>query len=150
MRRSEFMMGGIDFEGLITSQMMESDVFSAHVNETWHDMAHTMTKQGFGDVPIVDDDNKLMGIVTEYDLLKALMECKDAKDVEKFTAKDVMTKDPVCVTEEMHVSELIEIMETKHLIRLPVTKDGKLVGIVARRDVLLAYLNATAEPPGTL
>lgn len=150
MRRSEFMMGGLKFEDLVTAQMMEGSVVSAHVNGTWHDMADAMTKGGFGDIPIVDDDNKLVGIVTEYDLLKGLMECRDAKDVEKFNANDIMTKEPVCVTEEMHVSELITIMETKHLIRLPVVKDGKLVGIVARRDVLLAYLNATAEPPGTL
>lgn len=147
MRRSEFMMGGLDFKGLITAQMMETSVTSAHVNMTWLDMAKTMTEAGFGDVPIVDDNNKIMGIVTEYDLLKALME---SRDIDKLTAKDIMTKNPICVTEETHASELVEILEKKHLIRLPVTKNGKLVGIVARRDVLLAYLNATAKPPGTL
>lgn len=150
MRRSEFMMGGLKFEDLVTAQMMEGSVVSAHVTATWHDMTEAMAKGGFGDIPITDDDNNLLGIVTEYDLLKALMECKEATDVEKFNANDIMTKEPLCATEEMHVSEVIDIMETKHLIRLPVVKDGKLVGIIARRDVLLAYLNATAQPPGTL
>lgn len=147
MRRSEFMMGGLDFKGLVTAQMMETSVTSAHVNMTWLDIAKTMTDGGFGDVPIVDDNNKIMGIVTEYDLLKALM---DSKDIDKITAKDIMTKNPVCVTEETHASELVEILEKKHFVRVPVIKNGKLVGIVARRDVLLAYLNATAKPPGTL
>lgn len=147
MRRSEFMMGGLDFNGLITAQIMEKEVVSARLNTPWRDMAHTMTELGFGSVPIVDDNNNLKGVVTEYDLLKVLME---SKDVAKITAKDIMTKNPICATEDTHASALIDILETKHLIRLPVIKNGKLVGVVARRDVLLAYLNATVKPPGTL
>ena len=147
MRRSEFMMGGLDFKGLVVAQMMETNVATTNLDSTWHDITRTITEQGFGDVPIVDANNKILGIVTEYDLLKALMESRDIKNT---TAKDIMTKNVVCVTEETHVSEIINILETKHFIRLPVVKNGKLVGIVARRDVLLAYINATEKPPGSL
>jgi CBS domain-containing protein len=138
------MMGGLDFNGVKADQMMEKSVIAARLDTTWHDMARTMTERGFGDVPIVDDDNKLLGIVTEFDLVKALIGSKDVKEV---IAKDIMTKDPICVTEKTDVSEVIDLIEAKHLIRLPVVNDGKLVGIVARRDVLLAYLNATGKPP---
>lgn len=144
MRRSEFMMGGLDFKDLKAAQIMEMDVVAAHLNTTWHDMARTMTERGFGDVPIIDDDKKLVGIVTEFDLVKMLMQSKDIKEI---TAKDIMTSDPVVVTGESSMSEIIDLIETKHLIRLPVVKDGKLVGIVARRDVILAFLNATEKPP---
>ena len=144
MRRSEFIMGGIDFKGLTAARMMETDLVTAHLDTTWHDMTRTMIEQGFGDVPIVDTNNKLLGIVTEYDLLKALMECRNIKET---TAKDIMTKNPVCVTEETHVSEIIETLENKHFIRLPVVTDGKLVGIVARSGILLAYPNASEKPP---
>ncbi len=147
MRRSEFMMGGIEFKDLTTAQMMETSVISARMNATWHDMAKTMTDGGFGDVPIVDDNNKVLGIVTEYDLLKALME---SRDINTITAKDIMTKNPICVGKETHALEVVEIMEKKYLIRLIVVENGKLVGIVARRDVLLAYLNAAEKPPSTL
>ncbi len=144
MRQSEFMMGGIDFKGLTASRIMETRVVAAHLETTWREMARVMTERGFGNLPIVDADNILLGIVTEYDLLKVLMKSDKVKGV---SAKDIMTKDPICVNEETHVSEIIDIIETKHLIRLLVVKDGKLVGIVARRDVLLAYINATKKPP---
>ncbi len=146
MRQSEFMIGGIDFKDINASRMMETNVVTVPPNTTWHDMARTMTERGFGDVPIVDANKKLVGIVTEYDLLKAL---RERKDINNTTAKDIMTKDVVCVTEETHALEIINILETKHLIRLPVVKNGKLVGIVARRDILLAYLKAAEKPPGT-
>lgn len=50
---------------------------------------------GSGDVPIIDKDKTLLGIVTEHDLLNAFVEGKDVKDI---TAGDIMTKDPISVS----------------------------------------------------
>jgi CBS domain-containing protein len=144
MRQSEFMMGGIGFKGLTASRIMEARVVAAHLETGWCEMARVMTEREFGSLPIVDVDNILLGIVTEYDLLKVLMQSDKVKGV---SAKDIMTKGAICVSEETPVSEIVDIIETKHLIRLPVVKDGKLVGVVARRDILLAYINATKKPP---
>lgn len=143
-RQSEFIMGGSDFKELTASQVMEKRVIAAHLETAWLDMARVMTERDFGALPVVDDDNMLLGIVSEYDLLKVLMQSDDIAGV---TAKDIMTKDPICVNEETLVSVIIDIVETKHLIRLPVVKDGNLVGVVARRDILLAYINATKKAP---
>jgi CBS domain-containing protein len=75
------------------------------------------------------------------------MEGKDVKDI---TANNIMTKDAVNVSEETNSVEIINILETKHLIRVPVVNNNKLVGIVARRDVLFAFIQATQKPPGWL
>jgi predicted transcriptional regulator len=141
------MLGGEDFKALKASQIMEADVVACRPENTWKQIADLMSHGGFGDVPIIDKDKTLLGIVTEFDLLKVLMEGKDVKDI---TANNIMTKDAVNVSEETNSVEIINILETKHLIRVPVVNNNKLVGIVARRDVLFAFIQATQKPPGWL
>ncbi len=147
MRRSEFMLGGEDFKALKASQLMEADVVACRPENTWKQIADLMSHGGFGDMPIIDKDKTLLGIVTEFDLLKVLMEGKDTKNV---TAFDVMTKDAISVSEETNSVEIVNILETKHLIRVPVLRNDKLVGIVARRDVLFAFIQASRKTPGLI
>ncbi len=56
MKRSEFMLGGIDFKVLKASQIMEADVISCQPGNIWKQMAKLMTDGGFGDIPIIDKD----------------------------------------------------------------------------------------------
>ncbi len=147
MRRSEFMLGGEDFKALNASQLMEADVVACRPENTWQQISDLMAHGGFGDMPIIDKDKTLLGIVTEFDLLKVLMEGKDTNNV---TAFDVMTKGAVSVSEETKSVEIINILETKHLIRVPVLRNDKLVGIVARRDVLFAFIQASRKTPGLI
>ena len=144
MKRSEFMLGGIDFKVLKASQIMEADVISCQPGNTWRQLASLMTRGGFGDVPVVDKDKTLLGIVTEHDLLNAFVEGKDVKDI---TAGDIMTKDPISVSEESGFNEIVNILVKKHLIRLPVIRNGKLVGVVARRDIIFAFIQTSQKPP---
>ena len=144
MRRSEFMLGGEGFKALKASQIMEADVVARRPENTWKQIADLMSHGGFGNVPITDKDKTLLGIITEFDLLKVLME---GKSVENITAGDIMTTNVVSVSEATNSMEIINILETKHLIRLPVVRNGKLVGIVARRDVLFSFLQSSKKPP---
>ncbi len=145
MRRSEFLLGGEDFKALKASQLMEADVVACRPENTWKQIADLMSHGGFGDVPIIDKDKTLLGIVTEFDLLKVLLK---KKDPDKTTALDIMTKDIVSVSEATDSVEIVDILETKHLIRVPVLRNDKLVGIVARRDVLFAFIQTSTKPPG--
>lgn len=147
MRRSEFMLGGEDFKDLKASQIMEADVVACRPENTWKQIADLMSHGGFGDVPVIDKDKTLLGIITEFDLLKVLMEGKSVKNI---TAGDIMTTNVVSVSETTNSVEIINILETKHLIRVPVVENGKLVGIVARRDVLFSFIQAAQKPPGLL
>ena len=60
----------------------------------------TEMMEGFGSVPIIDQDNRLVGIVSEFDLLKAVRKGKTLRDI---TAGDIMTPSPVSVTEHTDV-----------------------------------------------
>jgi CBS domain-containing protein len=79
--------------------------------------------------------------VSEFDLLKALME---GRDLEMVRAEEIMTQKVTVAQEDTPVDAIIRLLETEHLIRVPVIRDGRLVGIVARRDILFGYIKSTA------
>ncbi len=70
MRRSEFMLGGEDFKALKASQIMETDVVACRPENAWKQIADLMSHGGFGDIPIIDKDKTLLGIVTELTFLR--------------------------------------------------------------------------------
>ena len=122
------------------------------------DAARVMLNGDVGAVPVVDSDGKLVGIVSEADLIGRLEDgerrkawflklvADDMKEARSFirkhgrTVADVMTKAVVAVAEDASVAEIARLMETRHLKRVPVTHRGKLVGIVTRGHLLQALL----------
>ena len=125
------------FGHLTVGSIMEADVQSA-MEDTKAEMLASLMMEGFGSVPIVDDHNKLVGIVSEFDLLAALRKGKKLEDVQ---AGNIMTAEPVSVTKDTDVMTLVDVLQNNHLIRVPVLDNvGNLIGIVARRDLLRGYL----------
>jgi CBS domain-containing protein len=142
MRRTDYLTEKRDFHKLTAGLLMEDSVMTCQLADTGRHLASQLTKHGFGSVPIVNKEGDLVGLVSEFDLLKVLMEGRELKTVR---AEDIMTRDLKVVQENTLVEEVIRVLETNHLIRVPVLKDGKLTGILARRDVLFGYIKATAQ-----
>ena len=82
---------------------------------------------------IVVEDGKAVGILTERDVLKRVVE--KGKEPEKILVKDVMSKPLIVVNPEMGLEEAIETMFKNKIKKLPVVKDGKLVGLVTFTDI---------------
>ncbi|TAK10305.1 MAG: CBS domain-containing protein [Candidatus Manganitrophaceae bacterium] len=145
MRRVDYMLGGEDFKKMSASHFMQTDVYYYPKSATGDKLATAITMGGFGSVPIVDKGKKLVGIVSEFDLLKAIM---SGRELEKVTAEEIMTSNPISVAEETPSEAIIQLLQEKHLIRVPVVdKNGALMGVVARRDILQGYLKSKESPP---
>jgi len=141
MRRVSYMIGTRDFSTLQAEQFMQDVVSYYHVDDSGERLAEAMTDGGFGSVPILEKDHKVIGIVSEYDLLKAIME---GKELAKVTAREIMTKNPITVNQDTRATEIVRLLQEKHLIRMPVVNDeGKLAGVVSRRDILEGYLRVS-------
>ncbi|PJA77674.1 MAG: histidine kinase [Nitrospirae bacterium CG_4_9_14_3_um_filter_51_5] len=146
MRRVDFMVGAREFKELKAEQFMQDAVYCYDANTTCEQLTREMTAGGFGSVPIVDEERRVVGLVTEFDLLKAIMEEKSLSAVK---AGDIMVRNPLTVTPETVAPELIRLLEEYQHIRLPVVNaEGKLLGIVARRDILEGYVKATTHRKG--
>jgi len=140
MRQIDYMVGGEDFSKMLAAHFMQADVYYFPESATGDKLATAITMGGFGSVPIVDKGKKLIGIVSEFDLLEAI---SNEKELEEITAKEVMTRDPVSVLEFAVSGDVIALLNEKHLIRVPVVdKDCVLVGILSRRDILKGYLKS--------
>ena len=117
---------------------MERDV-QYGLRSTKADVLASQMIEGFGGVPIVDDDRRLVGIVTEFDLLDAL---DRGLLLSELTAQQIMTGFPISARKDMDAQRLIHLLKTNHLIRVPVVdQEDRLIGVVARRDILRSYLS---------
>ncbi len=128
-----------DFSAATVAQVMEKAVQCARL-KTKGDVIASLMIEGFGAVPVVDDQKKLVGIVSEHDLLAAM---DDGHQLGVVAAGDIMTHNPYSVRPETTLPTLVHVLRASDLVRVPVVdaKD-KLVGIIARRDLLRTYLAA--------
>ncbi|HEX6728083.1 MAG TPA: CBS domain-containing protein [Nitrospira sp.] len=125
-----------DFDSMTVSQVMEKEVQSVPLKMRG-DMIATLLIEGVGAVPVVEKGRKLAGIVSEHDLLAAV---DDGHQLGAVRAKDVMTANPYSVRAETTLGTLVHVLRASDLVRVPVVdaKD-KLIGIIARHDVLRTY-----------
>lgn len=146
MRRVDYMVEGCNFDDLKAEQFMQDAVHFYQKGDSGEKLAREMTAGGFGSVPIVDTNGQVIGLVTEFDVLKAIREGKKLSDI---TAVEIMTSNPWTVGLKTSAPELIQSLQDHHLIRMPVVDDkGKLVGIVARRDILEGHVKANLQRHG--
>jgi CBS domain-containing protein len=126
-----------DFDSMTVRQVMERRVQSVRLATKGTTIASLMI-QGFGAVPVVDGSRKLAGIVSEHDLLAAV---DDGHRLGSVRAGDVMTRHPYSVRPETTLGTLVHVLRASDLVRVPVVDvQDRLIGIIARRDVLRAYL----------
>ena len=135
MRRVDYMVGMHDFKALRADQFMQSEVVSYHVDDTGEKCARAMTEGGFGSVPVVDHDRKVLGIVSEFDLLKVIMQEQPLSAV---TAGDIMTPNPITVDANEDVGVAVLLMIRNGISGLPVVRNSKLVGIITKADIVKA------------
>lgn len=126
-----------DFASSTVKEVMKKKVQFVHLN-TKGDAIASLMIEGFGSVPVVNGGRKLAGIVSEHDLLAAI---DDGHELSRITAAEIMTGNPYSVRPETTVGTLVHVLRASDLIRVPVVDaSDKLVGIVARRDLLRTYL----------
>ncbi len=83
-------------------------------------------------LPVVDADNMLVGVVSELDLLILL----DDQASDKSAVSDYLSGNVLTVNEDDLLTDVTEMFLTHNYRRLPVVRDGKLIGVISRRDMV--------------
>jgi CBS domain-containing protein len=128
------------------------------------DMAQLMLKNRISGLPVIDGNGNLVGVVTEGDCLRRIetgTEQQRPRWLEFLMGpsplaneyvhthggkvSEVMTPDPVTVIEDTPLHEVVHLMETRRVKRIPVLRGGRVVGIVSRADLLHALASTTRE-----
>ena len=142
MRKAAYFTSTRDPKTLTVRDVMQDAVFTVSPQTKGATIADLLAERNFGSVPVVEEDRTLIGLVSEFDLLRVMDE---NKDLGQLTAADIMVRDVATVTEEMLVKDVVHLLQERHLIRVPVMKGKTLVGVVARRDIVFGYARATAN-----
>jgi len=117
--------------------IMTRPVVSARKNASARDIAMQILSGLYSGMPVTDENGNVVGVVTEFDLLGQVFE---GRELVKLTASDVMTKTPITVDVNTSLKDLLKTMMENNIVRLPVTEEGRLVGIIARCDILRAFI----------
>jgi CBS domain-containing protein len=141
--------------------MQAADVMTPHVitvgpDSEVREIATLLLEHGISAVPVVDDAGKVLGIVSEGDLMRRVETQGDEHKswwLKLFTghdageyvrshgrrASEIMTRDPVTVTEDEPLYRVAKLLEKRRIKRVPVVREGRLVGIVSRANLLRGF-----------
>ena len=145
--------------------MQVKDIMSCAVRSVRPDtkvmeVASLMCLYRFHGIPVVEDDNRLVGLIAEKDVLHSLFptieslmeegianvdldrEMGKYKDVLALPVSDLMTRNPIAVNPELHVLRAATIMVRNRFRRIPVAENGVLVGMLSLGDVHKAIFHA--------
>ena len=149
--------------------VMTTGVITVDPDMSVQAVAKLLSERGISGVPVVDVADRLVGIVSEGDLLHRVETGTErltgdrrswwldtiasdqelARDYVKShgrTAKDVMTREVISVADTTDLAEVAMLLETKRIKRVPVLRDGKLVGIVSRANLVRALAITENDP----
>lgn len=143
--------------------IMTVTVISVTETSSVHEVVGLLLKYRISAVPVIDNAGKVMGIVSEGDLLRTeaadragtrrpwwleAVSAGQQVDYEKThgrTAGAVMTRNVITVDENTPLNEIAELLERHHIKRVPVLSDGRLVGIVSRANLLHGLANTIID-----
>jgi CBS domain-containing protein len=97
------------------------------------DIIRVLVRNKITGVPVVSQDQRLSGIVTEKDILGVLLWDKDVKEK---TAKELMTTEITCFDEDEDLMNVYKCLVESSFRRVPILSEGKLVGIISRADII--------------
>jgi CBS domain-containing protein len=150
---------------------MTTQVITVGPDTSVQDLAMLLSQRGISGAPVIDSDNRLVGIVSEGDLLhraetgtERRTEHRRARWLDSFASdrdlardyvkshggkvRDVMTRNVVTVSDTAELADIANLLETNRIKRVPVLRDGKLVGIVSRANLVRALATTPGRPAG--
>ena len=146
------------------ADIMTTNVITVRPDTSVQEIAQTLLEHRVSAVPVLDDSGKLVGIVSEGDLVRrietgtapakswwlALLGASPDRETEFVKshgrrASDVMTRDPITIAPGASIAEVAKTLESHRIKRVPVVFDGQLIGIVSRANLLHGLASAAPE-----
>ena len=148
----------------MVKELMTRKVITATPNDKLKDVIKKLADNDISGLPVIDEDNKVIGMISESDILQALKtesrtlsmifpsshalgmtfeesidyrELREAmKDLQNSKIEKIMNTNVISVEEDIKISQVATIMVINNINRIPVVKNNKLVGIITRGDII--------------
>jgi CBS domain-containing protein len=117
---------------------MNTNVITISPDEDICEAMRMMALNNITGLPVIDDDGTLLGIITEKDILVLLCNSLEDASLDRTvgTVGQFMTRHVVCFGPQDSLADIAECLSTNDFRRVPILYDGKLVGIISRKDVV--------------
>jgi CBS domain-containing protein len=119
---------------MIARDIMTRKVYTTSPEVSVQEVAQLLVQKDISGVPVINRDGQIIGIVTEADIIGKV-------NREGLCVADIMTPELIFVDEETRVGDIAMLLVERKIKRVPVMRNGKLIGIVCRADIV----NAVAQ-----
>lgn len=126
------------------SDIMTRNVVTLSPDDSAEDAIETLVQQRISGAPVVDAEGRLLGVLTEYHLLKIA----SFPALTQQTVGELMTKAVWVIAEDADLTAAAELLAKHRIRRLPVVDQGRVVGVVSRRDIIQHLLMQRREFAG--
>lgn len=123
---------------LTARAIMNTDLVTIRPEASIEAAIEMLLLQQISGLPVTDEDGRLIGVITEFALLAIAYD----RRVKNHTVSQHMTREVITVDADDPISRVADLCIVHRVRRLPVMRDGRLVGIIARRDVLRALVES--------
>ncbi len=127
---------------------MCNEVCCATPNSTVKECADMMCNKHIGCVPVCDNSQNVVGLITDRDIILRCVACD--KDPQNTPISEIMTCNPCCCTPEADVTEAEKLMSENQVKRIPVVENNRIVGILTLGDLATNTWVDKAEVDNTL
>jgi CBS domain-containing protein len=126
---------------LTAGAIMTPTLVTVRPDASIEDAIELVLKEQISGLLVLNDDDRLVGVITEFALLAVAYD----RRVKNHTVSQHMTRDLITVDINDPVSRVADLCIVHRVRRVPVIKEGRLVGVIARRDVLRALVESSLE-----
>ncbi len=119
------------------ADVMTRAVVTVGLNTRLTEVIDLLLRHGISGMPVVDEDSYLLGIISEHDVINFALSGVAADTC----VSEAMTREVVSFPPDESCPAVVNCLVRKGLRRAPIVEDGKLIGIVSRRDLLRMLLN---------
>jgi len=116
----------------VAKAAMTKAVVSISPTATVQEAIRLLVSNKISGAPVIDERQQLVGIISEFQLMEVVFD----PELKSRPVSEFMTKDLITVGENALLSDVVSLFVMHRIRRLPVVRDGRLVGLIARRDVL--------------
>jgi CBS domain-containing protein len=142
------------YEDITVSKIMNSTPIFIHKDKNVEEVFQLIIENSINGIPVIDDERQVVGIITQGDLLLKAIDSplfslwshgiydsteevlKEYLKINSTRVDEIMTKTPLCIHEDDMISKAAELMYKNKVKQLPVLRNGTLVGMISRIDII--------------
>jgi len=119
------------------SEVMTTDLITATEDMPLTDVMSLLVENNIGCLPVVDEENHLLGVITAYDVMNSAA----SGEAERTLVRDAMSRQAFTFTPDHDLATIVNACLANRMHRVPIVDRGVLVGLISRRDIIREILS---------